>query len=147
MLYSIEVKSNSWIWFISITTLFYHLLFPITLYKHHYLSIILIILTGITIDLIFGNLQFDVSHNLIQLLFRLMREIINSWNDVVNKYLMEKKYCSVYELSFYTGLINVILFGILSIFNIYYLKIDDFEEYINNFDQIELLVVIGFVII
>ena len=76
-----------------------------------------------------------------------MREIINSWNDVVNKYLMEKKYCSVYELSFYTGLINVILFGILSIFNIYYLKIDDFEKYINNFDQIELLVVIGFVII
>ena len=41
VLYSLEVKSNSWIWDISATTLLYHFVLKIKLYKHHYVSIII----------------------------------------------------------------------------------------------------------
>ena len=60
---------------------------------------------------------------------------------------MEKKFCSVYELSFFEGIIYIILIGIFSIFNYFYFEIDDFEEYFKNFNYIELLVCIGFIII
>lgn len=92
LLYSIEIKSNSWIWEILITTLFYYLFFKIDLYKHHYISIILIITIGLMIDLVFGNLQDDISNNLLPLCLRFLREIFNSLHDVINKYLMEKNF-------------------------------------------------------
>ena len=147
LLYSIKIKSNSWIWEILFTTLFYYLFFKIMLYKHHYISIALIIILGFIIDLVFENLQNDISNNLLPLCLRFLRKIIKSLHDVIDKYLMEKKYCSVYEISLFTGLFNLILFTILSIFNYYYLKIDDFEEFINNFNKTEFLVIIGFGIV
>ena len=147
LLYSIKIKSNSWIWEILFTTLFYYLFFKMMLYKHHYISIALTIILGFIIDLVFENLQNDISNNLFSLCLRFLREIIKSLHDVIDKYLMEKKYCSVYEISLFTGLFNLILFTILSIFNYYYLKIDDFEEFINNFNKTEFLVIIGFGIV
>ena len=45
LLYTYQIKSNAWIWNIIMTSIFYYLIFKIKLYKHHYLSIILIILT------------------------------------------------------------------------------------------------------
>ena len=147
LLYSIKIKSNSWIWEILFTTLFYYLFFKIMLYKHHYISIALIIILGFIIILVFENLQNDISNNLLPLCLRFLMEIIKSLHDVIDKYLMEKKYCSVYEISLFTGLFNLILFTILSIFNYYYLKIDDFEEFINNFNKTEFLVIIGFGIV
>ena len=58
---------------------------------------------------------------------------------------MDKKFCSVYEITFYSGLIGLILYGILSIFNLYYLKLDDFGEYFNNFNTTELLACIALI--
>ena len=80
------------------------------------------------------------------ILLSLFGEILYSLQDVINKYIMEKKYCSVYELSLYGGIIYLILLGIFSIFNYYYFKFDNFEEYLNNFNNTELLVAIGTII-
>ena len=77
------------------------------------------------------------------ILLSLFGEILYSLQDVINKYIMEKKFCSVYELSLYGGIIYLILLGIFSIFNYYYFKFDNFEEYTNNFNYIELFVAIG----
>ena len=41
--YTVEIKVNSWIWDILITSLLYYWLFKIRLYKHHYVSMILIV--------------------------------------------------------------------------------------------------------
>ena len=60
------------------------------LYKHHYISIALIIILGFIIDLVFENLQNDISNNLLPLCLRFLREIIKSLHDVIDKYLMEK---------------------------------------------------------
>ena len=141
--YSLGIKSNSWIWDILITSIFYYVIFRVKLYKHHYISIIIIILTGFILDLVFKNLQNDIKNNVLFLLMRFLREIIFSLVDVINKYLMEKKFCFVYELTFYSGFFGAILYGIFSILSYYYLKIDDFGEYYDNINRIEILVTIG----
>ena len=90
MALAIQIKTNSWIWNILITSIFYYLFFKIKLFKHHYLSIIIIILIGFIIDLVLKNLQNDISDNLTLFLFRIIREILYSFHDVINKYIMEK---------------------------------------------------------
>ena len=59
-IYTIDIKSNTWIMYIVFTSLFYYLIFKSNLYLHHYLSICLILIFGIVIDLVIGNLQKDV---------------------------------------------------------------------------------------
>ena len=87
---SIELKSNYWILDIFITCIFYYLIFKIKLYKHHYLSMILIIIIGIILDLVLENLQYDLKKKLGFALLRLLREILFSLNFVVVRYLFEK---------------------------------------------------------
>ena len=141
-----DIISNTWILDILFTLIFYYLLFKIKLYKHHYLSIILIILSGIILDLILGNLQSDANKSLLLFLLSLFREIIFSLNIVINKYLFEKKFCSTYEIIFFNGVFGLIYFGIFAIFDYYFFKFDNFEEYFSNFNIIELLVIFGMII-
>ena len=55
--------------------------------------------------------------------------------NVIAKYVMEQKYVSVYEFSFYVGLFNLIVLLIFSIFDYYFLKWTPFEKFFNNFDK------------
>ena len=146
LVFTISVKSNTWILEILFTLIFYYLIFKIKLYKHHYLSIILIILLGIILDLVLENLQMDFNNNMNQILLSLSREIIYSLYVVIDKYLFEKKFCSVYEIIFFNGLIEFILFIIFSIFDYYFFKLDDYEDYFNNFNNNELLTIFGIII-
>ena len=146
LIYAIGVKSNSWILDIAITSLFYYLFFKIRLYKHHYLSIILIVLIGFIIDISSENLQKDVNSNLFFFFLRVIREIIYSLGNVINKYLMEKKYVSVYEISFYTGVINSILFVVMQVIDHFYFDLDDLDAYFSNFNLTEILVMLGLLI-
>ena len=146
LIYAIGLKSNSWILDIAITSLFYYLIFKIKLFKHHYLSIILIVLIGFIIDLSSENLQKDLTSNLLNFFLRLIREVIYSLGNVINKYLMEKKYVSVYELSVYTGVINSIFFGIMEVIDHFYFDLDDLDAYFSNFNLTEILVMLGLLI-
>ena len=143
---SVNIKTNSWIWDIIIYCVFCHLIFKKKLYIHHYLSGTLIILIGIIFDLIYDNLQNDISNNLTLLLLRFLREILFSLHDIVNKYVMEKKYCPVYELVLYNGLFCLLLFGIFSIFDIYFFHLDNFNEYFDNFNGKETFACIAYTI-
>ena len=146
LLYTYNIKSNTWIWDILITSFLYYFIFKVKLFKHHYLSMGIIILTGLIIDLASENLQEDIINNLLFLFLRVLREILFSLNDVISKYVMEKKFCSIYELMFYTGFLDFFFFGSYTLLSYYYFKVDNFEEYFNNFNIIELLVVIGVMI-
>jgi len=146
LIYAIGLKSNSWILDIAITSLFYYLIFKIKLFKHHYFSIILIVLIGFIIDLSSENLQKDLTSNLFNFFLRLIREVLYSLGNVINKYLMEKKYVSVYELSVYTGVINSIFFGIMEIIDHFYFDLDDLDAYFSNFNSTEILVMLGLLI-
>ena len=140
--YLIELKSNFWILDICFTCIFYYLIFKIKLYKHHYLSLILIIILGITLDLICENLQDDITKNFGFVLLRLLREILFSSNFVLVKYLFEKKFCSIYEISLSNGILGLFFLIILSIFDHYFFKYDDFSKYFDKFNIKELLVMI-----
>ena len=145
IMYVIGLKSNYWILNIFITSIFYYLIFKIKLYKHHYLSMILIIVIGIILDLVLENLQYDINE-LKFVLLRLLREILYSSTIVLIKYLFEKKFCSIYEISLSNGIMNAILFIILAIFDYYFFKLDNFIEYFDKFGNQEILVIIGLMI-
>ena len=49
-IHTIKVKTNTWTIYIVFTSLFYYLIFKSKLYRHHYLSIGLILILGITIN-------------------------------------------------------------------------------------------------
>ena len=141
-----KIKSNSWYLYILITSAFYYIIFKIKLFKHHYLSIIIIILLGIIIDLVVGNLQNDFLNNFYLLLMSFLRIILLSFDYVIIKYTMEKKFVSVYEIIFFIGLINFVMFIIFAIFDYFYFNIDDYDKYFKNFNGIELLVALGVMI-
>ena len=81
---------------------------------------IIIILTGLFIELVLKNFQNDITNNLLLLFMRIIRETLFSLNDVLNKYMMEKKFCSPYEICLYTGLIDLIFYGIFEIFDFFF---------------------------
>ena len=141
-----QIKTNAWVLEILITSLFYYLIFKKKLYKHHYLSVVLIILIGLIIDLVLGNLQKDISEHYLLLLMRFLREILYSFHDVIDKYIMEKKFGSIYEIALYTGIINILLLGIFSVLDYYFFGLDDLPKYFNNFNGTELLVIFGVMI-
>ena len=118
------------------------MIFKIKLYKHHYLSLILIIILGIILDFICENLQDDITKNFGFVLLRLLREILFSSSDVLVKYLFEKKFCSIYEISLSNGILGLLFLIILSIFDHYFFKYDDFSKYFDKFNIKELLVMI-----
>ena len=112
-----KIKSNSWYLYILITSAFYYIIFKIKLFKHHYLSIIIIILSGIIIDLVLGNLQNDFLNHFFLLLISILRIILLSFYYVIVKYTIEKKFVSVYEIIFFIGIINFVMFIIFAIFD------------------------------
>ena len=141
-----KIKSNSWYLYILITSAFYYIIFKIKLFKHHYLSIIIIILSGIIIDLVLGNLQNDFLNHFFLLLISILRIILLSFYYVIVKYTIEKKFVSVYEIIFFIGIINFVMFIIFAIFDYFFFDIDDYEKYFTNFNGIELLVALGVMI-
>ena len=98
------------------------------------------------IDLVLGNLQKDISEHYLLLLMRFLREILYSFHDVIDKYIMEKKFGSIYEIALYTGIINILLLGIFSVLDYYFFGLDDLPKYFNNFNGTELLVIFGVMI-
>ena len=80
---------------------FFILLFNFQNYKHHYLSVILIILIGFIIDLVLGNLQNDIINNFLFLLLRILREILLSFQYVIVKYIMERAFAYSNLISLY----------------------------------------------
>ena len=141
-----KVKTNLTIVNILITSIFCYLFFKIKLYRHHYLSVILIVITGLVIDFILGKLQYDFSNNLVFVFLRLLRETIYSLVNVIDKYIMETKFVSVYELLLYHGIFHLILFILFAIIDYNYFHIDDYEEYFSKFNTMELLVFFGVLI-
>ena len=141
-----EIKASSWIWYILIASLFYYFIFKVKLYKHHYLSILLIIVIGFIIDFATGNLVNDIKNNFGLLLLRFLREILFSFHNVLAKYIMEKKYISVYFFTFTDGIINIILLIIVGLIDYYCTGYNDYDEYFNNFNNSELFVLLGGII-
>ena len=144
--YTFKVKSNIWITYILFSSIFYYLFFKAKLFNYHYLSIIIILLTGIIIDIVENNFENDLNINLIGFIFSFVRVIFLSFNFVIMKYTMEIKFASPYEIGFYTGIINLILFIIFGVLDYYFMKWYENYEFIKNFGWMEILYMLGLLV-
>ena len=122
---------------------FYYFIFKVKTYKHHFLSIFLIILTGLIIDISTKSLIDDASNRPVALIMKYLKEILFSLYNVIAKYVMEKKYISVYEFSFYIGLFNLIVLIIFAIIDSNYFHLYEYNEYFDKIDYKEILKVLG----
>ena len=144
--YTFELKTNMWIMYILFTSIFYYLIFKAKLYKHHYLSIVIILLAGFIIDIVLDNFKNEFSKHLLKIFLSLLRVILLSFDYVIIKYTIEKKYASPYEIGLFNGIINLVLFIIFAILDYYFFKLNEYEEYFNRFNTTELLVIFGLMI-
>ena len=144
--YTFKIESNTLITYILFTSIFYYLIFKAKLFKHHYLSIIIILLAGLIIDLIQNNFVDDFNADIKGFIFSIIRVILLSFNYVIIKYTMEIKYASPYEIGVYIGLINLILFIIFAILDHYFIGLNNYVDFFNNFNASEILTILGLMI-
>jgi len=139
---------NFWIFDILFICLFSYFIFKIKIYKHHIISIILIIFTGIILDII-KNIHLNaIKNGLTQFIIKFVGEIFFSLLIIIVQYTMEKKFCSSYELCFYEGIITFVLYTILLLISTFCnLNLDNFKDYFDSFNIKELFIFLGFMIL
>ena len=101
---------------------------------------------GIIIDLVAENLQNEIVNKILKLLLSFIRIIALSLYYVLAKYIMEKKFASIYEVILSNGLINFILFIIFAVIDYYCFVLYDYANYFKNFNIAELFVALGVMI-
>ena len=143
---TLSVKTNTTTLDIVFTSIFYYLFLKVRLYRHHYLSMILIIISGASIDLFLGNLQLDFGSQIGTFFLRVLRESMYSLSSVVDNYIMEKKFISEYTILLVDGISCVILFLIFVIFDYNYIGIDKYDDYFSNFSGIEVFMIIATIV-
>ena len=137
---------------ILLMTLFSYLILKMKLYKHHYLSIIIITIFGIAHNFIEGHfITENFTQNYKGHIIYFFAESIFNVSYVLYKFFMIKKFIKSYGILLFQGLIELIL-GIimLAITTNFYPKLDNFNTYINGIDGSEIaifcsLIVINFV--
>ena len=82
-------------------------------------------------------------NNFVFLVLKFIQQALFSLYNVLGKYVMVKKFVSVYEFSTFIGAFVLSLLLIFVIFDYYFFKIDDYDEYFSNFNFMELLVIFG----
>ena len=124
-------RINMWIFDILFISIFSFIIFKIKLYLHHYISVLLIIFVGISLDIYLKLYYFNDADYVVQMLCKFISEIALSMGLVIDKYTMEKKFCSPYEICFYHGLINFSLSLILLSFS-REIGLDNYDEFFLN---------------
>ena len=155
-LFTIKCVYNTWFFDITFISLFAYLFLKMKLYKHQYISMIIIIIFGLGLNII-EYFKFDEEENKIdffETIMKLISEIFFSLVVVISKYNMEKNYCSPYEICVWEGSITLFLHIIClvvtnligpTIFDIKYP--DNFFEYFGNYDIYDFIICLIVIII
>ena len=106
-----SIIHNIWIFNICFIILFDYLILKAKLYKHQYISFIIIVALRIAVIII---RLYDVKDKIvINLVLCLCIEIIYSLSIVLSKFLMDYRSCTPYEVTFYEGIFALIVNSIL----------------------------------
>lgn len=132
-IFSTEIILNFWAIDILFLSIFSLIILKTKLYIHQIISMVVIILLGIIIIII--HYINNPEKNFKILILISIIEIIYCLSVVISKYLMENQFCSPYEISFYQGILALILNTLL-------LTIFD-----NSFDYFSIKFFIIFIII
>ena len=152
-----DIDYNFWIFDMVFLSIFSYLILKSRLYIHQYITLIIMVVLGVSLNVI--NLYKVIDNNRWKNIGLVLTiEIIYSLINVINKYAMEYCFCVPYEISFYQGLfsliIHIILLAIFTNINVesnrtyqkvdYHDKkyLDNFYEYIENIDKTQIFVFI-----
>ena len=142
-----DIQINMWIFDILFLSLFSYLIIQMKIYRHHYISIILIILAGIGLNIIIIIKLFNSSiKKIIHILIKFLHEIACSLLYVLVKFTMEKKFSSPFAMCFYQGFICLVLYLLYLPINIF-VKLDDLQQFKEDFNLNDLFSIMTFVII
>ena len=135
---------NLWTVYIIFLSLFSYLILKKKLYKHHYVSIIIIAIIGFLYNIIYNKFSFEnLKNNYIYYLTSNLNLILYCLIYVLNKYYMLYKYMKSYEILFIQGLIILVLSIITLIMTTKIGRIDNFWDYYENLDKTEIIIFIS----
>lgn len=132
-----------WIFDILFLSLFSYLIFQTKVHKHHYLSIFVIIITGIIIDIVVGYYN-DFSTNIF---IKLLSECIISFDVGMSKYTMDTKFFSPYEMCCFIGIFEFTIYCLLFLLSNYFNFFDDFEVDFDDFKLKDLYIFILIIVL
>ena len=118
------------------------------LYKHHYLSIVSVVICGFIYNLfmdIFNREKMEKSYvtYIMQLLVSCLVSLVN----ILYKYLMDRIYINSYEILFVEGLIELTLGIITLVITTSIGVIDNFFVFIDELNQKEIIIYISLILI
>ena len=120
---------NAWIFDILYLSILSHFVLKTKLYKHQYCSMIAITLLGFVLNVIYAINGNEIDY--IDIFMKLISELFFCLNIVFTKYIMEKYFCSPYEICMWEGIINLFLFIIcIFLFDRTILSLDYYNEFI-----------------
>ena len=132
---------NTWAFTIIAMSLFSYWILKFKLFKHHYISMAIIVLIGILYNIFTDRFILEnMKKNYIFYLVYSLNEILISFNYVLYKYLMDIKYIKSYEILFFDGLIELTLSIITLIITTNIGNIDNFWDYYQQLDLKEILI-------
>ena len=139
--YNSYFSKDNWIFSIVFLSLFSYKILNYKLYKHHYLSIIIISI-GFLISLIENIFTDDDDAEKIffECLLGLVTTLLYSLELTIDKYLMFSKYINSYEIIFFQGIIELILGVISLIITTKYDFFDNFWDYYNKLNKEEVII-------
>ena len=118
------------------------------LYKHHYISMAIMIVLDLLNNIIYGTSFIENQmENKFSYLIIICLELFYSLSLVLYKYLMLIKYIKTYEILFFEGLFFSVLSITILIILIKIGYINDFWEYYENIDQKEIIIFISLALI
>ena len=139
---------NLWPFYIIFLSLFSYWILRNKLYKHHYISIIIITIISLLYNIIVDKLNFeDFKQNYIFYILEIIYIILYSLESVLVKYYMLIKYIKSYEILFIEGLIVLILSIITLIIAIKIGYINNFWNYYENIDIKEIIIFVSMTLI
>ena len=144
------------LWIFDIYMSFFSFLFLKTkYYKHQFISMIVIVILGLGLNII-TYFNFNSSKNIlkpIDIFIKFISEISFCLIIVIDKYNLEKNYADVYEMCFFKGIFEFIIFSIcLAVFCKYRLSVngikhpDNLIKYLKEFNYNDLIVCLSTII-
>ena len=104
--FSYKCVYNLWVFNIIIMPFFSFLILKNKIYIHHYLSIIMIIILGFSLNIIeyFKKDDNEDKIDFYEIFWKFISEISFCISLIIIKYNMEKNFCSVYEVCIWNGI-------------------------------------------
>ena len=144
----VKFDSNHWAFDILVINFVSFLLLKAKLYRHHYFCLIIISISGIISNIFDYRIYFSKNRSFINIILNYIKDLLLCLGNCIDKYTMDKKYTSPYELCLYNGLFSFCLylatFGVLVLHDKTYL--DVVVDYFGKMNMNQLLYIILFFI-